>query len=69
MIEKILGFQVLLCLISIILIPFRTDSDVVIGEIYILLTKSLLSFFITTILLFFMLPIFLIDSINNIFRK
>jgi hypothetical protein len=69
MIEKILGFQVLLCLISIILIPFRSDSHIVIGEMYILLTKSILSFFITIILLFFMLPIFLIDSVNNIFRK
>lgn len=69
MIEKILGFQVLLCLISIILIPFRNDSHIIIGEIYKLLTKSFLSFFITIILLFFMLPVFLIDSVNNILKK
>lgn len=69
MIEKIISIQVVLCILSLVLIPFRKDAGLIIADIYSLLTKSLLSFFITVILLFFMLPIFLIDSINNILKK
>lgn len=58
-----------LAIISLILIPFRTDGYLVVTDIKKLLFGSLLGFIITSVMMFLFLPFFLIDTIQNITRK
>jgi hypothetical protein len=58
-----------LVIISLVLIPFRTDGYLVVADIRKLLFSSLLGFVITSIMMFLFLPFFLIDTIQNITRK
>jgi hypothetical protein len=58
-----------LSIISLILIPFRTDGFIIMADIRKLLFGSLLAFIITSVMLFLFLPLLLIDTVQNIIRK
>ena len=55
--------------ISLLLLPFRPDSKLVLNDLFYLSFKSVFNFIATLILMYLMLPIALIDTISIIYRN
>lgn len=55
--------------ISLLLLPFRPDSKLVLNDLFYLSFKSTFNFIATLILMYLMLPIALIDTISVIYRN
>jgi hypothetical protein len=67
--SKLLAIWGYIGLISLLLIPFRPDSKLVLKDLFYLSFKSVFNFIATVILMYLMLPIALIDSISIIYRN